>query len=90
MNLIEYFKQGIRVLVLEYPDGSQVKYVTTLNRDILEGIGFPTDGKLYDLSSGKEIPSELLKYYKGVENKSEVVYASDLDKIFDKGAKLTW
>ena len=90
MKLGDYLAEGIKVMVFKYPDGSEVKYATTTNKELLEGMGFNNKEGLIDLSTGEAIPNSILKYFNRLEDTAEIKYRNPLDAIFDKGAKIKW
>ena len=83
-------EEGLCVLTFEYEDESQVKVVTTRNKDILKDLGVEVSDCLVDLTTMKIIPMDVLERIKYVEKGAKYKYDSKLDEIMEVGVKLNW
>lgn len=80
-------KQGVVRLHLKFKDGSEIQYITTHNREILESLNYPVK-HFIDLDTGKPIPKHLLQYIYDFEaGKMQTEYFNPLDKLAEAGAK---
>lgn len=76
-------------IIFTYEDGSQVKAITTLNKELLKREGYGEVDGMVDLTTGKLIPEELFEesfdIIVGVEK-----LTNSLDLYFEKYAKTSW
>lgn len=80
---------GCCVLTFQYPDGSVVESVTTLNHDLLNMYGLNHIDGVVDIEERTPIPEQMFELLRGIRP-GDKKHLSPLDKFFEIGGKLGW